>query len=215
MEKGYTFFLPVLHNQDSDSFGSAISFLVGLLYMRVFLKERLNNDEVCDHHQDDHASSDVTMLAEPVLNDTAIKTSVFNKKQSSLKDMIFLMKTSTIFVQALVVTSFSSFSDSGMQRVNVFLMQMAIVSISWAPWVPYLTTVLVPGTIIVMPLVCGIASRQVGPCEQGKVQECISRVKSFVKVAAPFVFSPLTAFYASPCLRYGHITLHEYCDSIV
>lgn len=61
--------------------------------MRIFLKERINNDEVGDHHQEDHASSEVTMLEEPILNDTTIKTSVFNKKQSSLKDMIFLMKT--------------------------------------------------------------------------------------------------------------------------
>ncbi|XP_022554252.1 multidrug resistance protein 1 isoform X2 [Brassica napus] len=228
---------------------SAISFLVGLLYMRIFLKKRLNNDEVRHHHQDEHASSDVTMLAEPILNDTAIKTSVFNKKQSSLKDMIFLMKTSTIFVQALVVTFFSSFSDSGMQSAFLYFlkarfgfdknqfadllllitivgsisqlfvlprfassigerkllstglfmefMNMAIVSISWAPWVPYLTTVFVPGSIIVMPSVCGIASRQVGPGEQGKVQGCISGVKSFGKVVAPFVFSPLTALFLS------------------
>ncbi|CAN7118295.1 unnamed protein product [Brassica rapa subsp. narinosa] len=228
---------------------SAISFLVGLLYMRIFLKERINNDEVGDHHQDDHASSEVTMLEEPILNDTTIKTSVFNKKQSSLKDMIFLMKTSTIFVQALVVTFFSSFSDSGMQSAFLYFlkarfgfdknqfadllllitivgsisqlfvlprfassigerkllstglfmefMNMAIVSISWAPWVPYLTTVFVPGAIIVMPSVCGIASRQAGPGEQGKVQGCISGVKSFGKVVAPFVFSPLTALFLS------------------
>ncbi|XP_018485913.1 uncharacterized protein LOC108856576 isoform X2 [Raphanus sativus] len=228
---------------------SAISFLVGLLYMRLFLKERLNNDEVCDHHQDDQDSTEVTILAEPILNHTTIKTSVFNKKRSSLKDMIFLMKTSTIFMQALVVTFFSSFSDSGMQSAFLYFlkarfgfdknqfadllllvtivgsisqlfvlprfassigerkllstglfmefMNMAIVSISWAPWVPYVTTVFVPGAIIVMPSVCGIASRQVGPGEQGKVQGCISGVKSFGKVVAPFVFSPLTALFLS------------------
>ncbi|CAH8391278.1 unnamed protein product [Eruca vesicaria subsp. sativa] len=225
---------------------SAISFLVSLLYMRIFLKERLNEDG--DLRQDEHASSEDT-ITEPILNDTTIKKNVFNKKQSSLKDMIFLMKTSTIFVQALVVTFFSSFSDSGIQSAFLYFlkarfgfdknqfadllllitivgsisqlfvlprfastigerkllstgllmefMNMAIVSISWAPWVPYLTTVFVPGAIIVMPSVCGIASRQVGPREQGKVQGCISGVKSFGKVVAPFVFSPLTALFLS------------------
>ncbi|CAH8373146.1 unnamed protein product [Eruca vesicaria subsp. sativa] len=228
---------------------SATSFLLGLVYMRVFLKERLNDDEDTDHRQDDHESNDVTMLAEPLLIDTTIKTSAFNKKQSSMKDMIFLMKTSTIFVQALVVTFFSSFSDSGMQSAFLYFLKarfgfdknqfadlmllvtiigsitqlfilprfasaigehkllstgllmefvnMAIVSISWAPWVPYLATVFVPGAIVVMPSVCGIASKQVGPGQQGKVQGCISGVKSLGKVVAPFVFSPLTALFLS------------------
>ncbi|KAL0758888.1 hypothetical protein Bca101_075038 [Brassica carinata] len=205
---------------------SAISFLVAMVYMRIFLKERLNDDENGYHQQDDGDSNDVTMLA----------------------------RTFTIFVQALVVTFFSSFSDSGMQSAFLYFlkarfgfdknqfadlmllitivgsisqlfvlprfastigerkllsaglfmeftnMQMAVVSISWAPWVPYLTTLFVPGAMLVMPSVCGIASRQVGSGEQGKVQGCISGVKSFGKVVAPFVFSPLTdvRFFAEP-----------------
>ncbi|KAG7636415.1 Major facilitator superfamily [Arabidopsis thaliana x Arabidopsis arenosa] len=233
---------------------SAISFFVGLVYMRVFLKENLKADEDDDHHhgtyhQEDHDSINTTMLAEPILNDTPIKTQVFQKKYSSLKDMISLMKTSTIFFQALVVTFFSSFSDSGMESAFLYFLKarfgfdkkqfadllllitivgsisqlfvlprfasaigeckllstglfmefinMAIVSVSWAPWVPYLTTVFVPGALFVMPSVCGIASRQVGPGEQGKVQGCISGVRSFGKVVAPFVFSPLTALFLS------------------
>ncbi|CAN8257839.1 unnamed protein product [Cochlearia groenlandica] len=232
---------------------SAISFLLALIYMRVFLEERLNdNEDSIDHSQQQSHdnNNNVTMLSEPILNDTAnIKTRVFNKKQSSLKDMIFLMKTSPIFVQALIVTFFSSFSDSGMQTAFLYFLKarfgfdktefanllllitivasisqlfvlprfassigerkllstglfmefinMAFVSISWAPWVPYLTTLFIPGAILVMPSVCGIASRQVGPGEQGKVQGCISSVKSFGKVVAPFVFSPLTALFLS------------------
>ncbi|XP_010467439.1 PREDICTED: uncharacterized protein LOC104747499 isoform X2 [Camelina sativa] len=209
---------------------SAISFLVGLVYMRVFLKERLNVEEDNDHNHGTH-DQDVGRLTEPILSNTPIKTRVFHKKYSSLKDMISLMKTSTIFVQALVVTFFSSFSDSGMESAFLYFLKarfgfdkkqfadllllvtivgsisqlfvlprfasaigerkllstglfmefinMAIVSISWAPWV------------------CGIASRQVGPGEQGKVQGCISGVRSFGKVCGPFVFSPLTALFLS------------------
>ncbi|VVA99342.1 unnamed protein product [Arabis nemorensis] len=72
-----------------------------------------------------------------------------------------------------------------------------LLSVSWAAWVPYATTVFVPGVMFVMPSVYGIASKQVGSSEQGKVQGCISGVKSFAAVVAPFVYSPLTALFLS------------------
>ncbi|KAG7584074.1 hypothetical protein ISN44_As08g035660 [Arabidopsis suecica] len=68
----------------------------------------------------------------------------------------------------------------------------ACLSVAWSPWVPYATTVLVPGSKFVMPSVCGIASREVGSSEQGKVQGCISGVHAFAEVVAPLVYSPLT-----------------------
>ncbi|XP_010548123.1 PREDICTED: uncharacterized protein LOC104819660 [Tarenaya hassleriana] len=232
---------------------AAVSWLIGLVYMRVFLKERLHDhgdddDDGHHHHHGEHHGEDHP-LAEPILKDTpAAKARVFNKN-SSLKDIISLMKTSTVFVQALVVTFFSSFSDSGMQSAflyflkarfgfnkdqfadlmllvsiigsitQLFLLSIlasamgerrllslgllmevvntAIVSVSWSAWVPYLTTVFAPGAMIVMPSVCNIASKQVGPGDQGKAQGCISGVKSFGKVIAPFVFSPVTALFLS------------------
>ncbi|CAF2157553.1 unnamed protein product [Brassica napus] len=213
---------------------SAISFLVAMVYMRSFLKERLNNDENGYHQQDDGDSNDVTMLAEPMLNNTTITTSALNKKQSSLKDMMILMKTRYMifflltmqyFLKArfgfdknqfadlmLLITIVGSISqlfvlprfastigERKLLSAGLFMefTNMAVVSISWAPWVPYLTTLFVPGAMLVMPSVCGIASRQVGPGEQGKMQGCISGVKSFGKVVAPFVFSPLTALFLS------------------
>ncbi|XP_010467446.1 PREDICTED: uncharacterized protein LOC104747501 isoform X1 [Camelina sativa] len=233
----------------------AISFLAGLVYMRVFLKERLNDNEDDGYHHgtchhDDHDSNNVGMLGEPILNSVPIKTRVFHKKYSSLKDMISLMKTSTIFVQALVVTFFSSFSESGLESAFLYFLKarfgfdkkqfadlvllvnivgsitqlfvlprfasamgerkllstglfmqflnMAIVSISWAPWVPYFTTTfLLPGALFVIPSVCGIASREVGTGEQGKVQGCLSGVRSFGRVVGPFALSPLTALFLS------------------
>jgi hypothetical protein len=71
------------------------------------------------------------------------------------------------------------------------------LSVAWSPWVPYAMTMLVPGAMFVMPSVCGIASRQVGSSEQGKVQGCISGVRAFAQVVAPFVYSPLTALFLS------------------
>ncbi|XP_019096954.1 PREDICTED: uncharacterized protein LOC104768128 [Camelina sativa] len=239
-------FLPIALNFQV----SAITFLAGLVYMRVFLKERLNDNEDDGYHHgtyqhDDHDSNNVGMLGEPILNDAPIKTPVFHKKYSSSKDMVSLMKTSTIFVQALVVTFFSSFSESGLESAFLYFLKarfgfdkkqfadlvlllnivgsiiqlfvlprfasamgerkllstglfmqflnMAIVSISWAPWVPYFTTIfLLPGALFVIPSVCGIASRQVGTGEQGKVQGCLSGMRSFGRVVGPFALSPLT-----------------------
>lgn len=72
--------------------------------MRVFLKERLKDDEDGDHHHHGthHQEDDDSMLAEPILHDKTIKTQVFIKKQSSLKDMISLMKTRYIYLYMCV-----------------------------------------------------------------------------------------------------------------
>ncbi|WZZ85600.1 hypothetical protein YC2023_114179 [Brassica napus] len=242
---------------------TALSLFVGLVYMRIFLKERLHGDDEDGYD----GCGDERMLAEPILKNAPTKTHVFNNKYSSLKDMVALMKNSTL-VQALVVTFFVTFSQSGMESaflyflkarfgfkkndfaqlsllvwiigsisqlfilrilvsaigerrvlstgllmdffnvnilelfnimnlVNAFVAQAAILSVSWSPWVPYAATALVPGVMFVMPSIYGIASRQIGSAEQGKVQGCIYGVKSFAEVVAPFVYSPLTALFLS------------------
>uniref|UniRef100_A0A1J3D763 Tetracycline resistance protein, class A n=1 Tax=Noccaea caerulescens TaxID=107243 RepID=A0A1J3D763_NOCCA len=228
---------------------AAISLFVGLVYMRVFLQERLHDDDAKYNEDDNDGGGDLRMLAEPILKDAPTTTNVFNNKYLSLKDMVCLMKNSTILVQALVVTFFASFSNSGFETtflyflkarfgfdkndfaeilllisIIAFISQLfilpimvsaigerrvlstallleffnaATLSVSWSAWVPYATTVLVPGFMLVMPSVYGIASRQVGSGEQGKIQGCIYAVKSFGEIAAPFVYSPLTALFLS------------------
>ncbi|CAH8262672.1 unnamed protein product [Arabidopsis lyrata] len=234
---------------------AAISLFIGLVYMRVFLKERLQDDDEDDSgdgrsHQEVHDGEDLKMLlAEPVLRDTPTKTHVFNTKYSSLKDMVSLILNSTILIQALVVTFFATFSESGRGSALMYFLKArfefnkndfaelfllvtiigsisqlfilpilvsaigerkvlstgllmeffnaACLSVAWSPWVPYAMTLLVPGAMFVMPSVCGIASRQVGSGEQGKVQGCISGVRAFAQVVAPFVYSPLTALFLS------------------
>ncbi|KAG2303094.1 hypothetical protein Bca52824_031745 [Brassica carinata] len=224
---------------------TALSLFVGLVYMRIFLKERLHDDDEEDY---DGGGSE-RMLAGPILNNAPSKAHVFNNKYSSLKDMVALMNNSTILVQALVVTFFVTFSQSGMESAflyflkarfgfkkndfaqlsllvyiigaisQLFLLRIlvsaigerrvlstgllmdcfnaAILSVSWSPWVPYAAIALIPGVMFVMPSIYGIASRQVGSAEQGKVQGCIYGVKSFAEVVAPFVYSPLTALFLS------------------
>ncbi|XP_020425648.1 hippocampus abundant transcript-like protein 1 isoform X2 [Prunus persica] len=56
---------------------------------------------------------------------------------------------------------------------------MFLNSISWAVWIR------------------SIASKQVGPNEQGKAQGCISGISSFANIVSPLIFSPLTALFLS------------------
>nr|GMD03780.1 hippocampus abundant transcript 1 protein [Ipomoea batatas] len=51
--------------------------------------------------------------------------------------------------------------------------------------------------IFAMPCLRSIASKQIGPNEQGKVQGCISGLCSFANIVSPLAFSPLTATFLS------------------
>ncbi|XP_023641490.1 uncharacterized protein LOC17892612 isoform X1 [Capsella rubella] len=237
---------------------SAISFFAGLVYMRIFLKERLHDDDGDydeyngggNHHHEVRDRGNLKMLGEPILRDAPTNTPVYSTTTySTLQDMVSLLKNSTILVQTLVVTFFATFAQSGMQSAFLYFLKArfgfnkndfaelillitiigsisqlfilpilvssigerrvlstgllmetfnaACLSVSWSAWVPYATTVLVPVAMFVMPSVCGIASRQVGAGEQGKVQGYISGVKSFSGVVAPLIYSPLTALFLS------------------
>ncbi|KAM3695709.1 hypothetical protein ACB098_07G154000 [Castanea mollissima] len=74
---------------------------------------------------------------------------------------------------------------------------MFVNSIAWSAWVPYATPVFSIFTILVQPSIRSIASKQVGPLEQGKAQGCISGISSFANIISPLMFSPLTALFLS------------------
>ncbi|PRQ25029.1 putative tetracycline resistance protein TetA/multidrug resistance protein MdtG [Rosa chinensis] len=74
---------------------------------------------------------------------------------------------------------------------------MFLNSIAWSPWVPYAATVFSSFALLAQPTIRSIASKQVGPNEQGKAQGCISGISSFANIVAPLVFSPLTALFLS------------------
>jgi MFS family permease len=120
---------------------AAISLFIGLVYMRVFLKERLqdadDDDEAdsggCRSHQEVHNGGDLKMLTEPILRDAPTKTHVFNSKYSSWKDMVSLINNSTILIQALVVTFFATFSESGRgSALMVFFMSTLLHSLFYS-----------------------------------------------------------------------------------
>ncbi|KAH0978060.1 hypothetical protein GBA52_027779 [Prunus armeniaca] len=74
---------------------------------------------------------------------------------------------------------------------------MFLNSISWAVWVPYAATLFSAFGFLVQPSIRSIASKQVGPDEQGKAQGCISGISSFANIVSPLIFSSLTALFLS------------------
>uniref|UniRef100_M4F874 Major facilitator superfamily (MFS) profile domain-containing protein n=1 Tax=Brassica campestris TaxID=3711 RepID=M4F874_BRACM len=104
---------------------TALSLFVGLVYMRIFLKERLHDDDEDDYD----GGGDERMLTEPILENAPTRTHVFYNKYSSLKDMVALMKNSTILVQALAVTFFVTFSQSGMESAFLGKVQGCIYGV--------------------------------------------------------------------------------------
>ncbi|KAA8537470.1 hypothetical protein F0562_027078 [Nyssa sinensis] len=74
---------------------------------------------------------------------------------------------------------------------------MFLYSIAWSSWVPYAAAMFSILIVFAQPCLRSIASKQVGPSEQGKAQGCISGICSFASVISPFAFSPLTALFLS------------------
>ncbi|KAJ6937200.1 hippocampus abundant transcript-like protein 1 [Populus alba x Populus x berolinensis] len=72
-----------------------------------------------------------------------------------------------------------------------------LYSVAWSNWVPYATTIFAVFIVCVPPCLRSIASKQVGPTEQGKAQGCISGIMSFANIISPLIFSPLTALFLS------------------
>ncbi|PON45047.1 Tetracycline resistance protein/multidrug resistance protein [Parasponia andersonii] len=72
-----------------------------------------------------------------------------------------------------------------------------IYSLSWSAWVPYAIAVFAIFAVFSYPTVRSIASKQVGPGEQGKAQGCISGLSSLASIISPLIFSPLTALFLS------------------
>ncbi|XP_020535467.1 tetracycline resistance protein, class G isoform X2 [Jatropha curcas] len=74
---------------------------------------------------------------------------------------------------------------------------MFLYSIAWTFWVPYVAAMLSILFVFSQPCMRTIVSKQVGSCEQGKAQGCISGIGSFANVVSPLLFSPLTALFLS------------------
>ncbi|CAI9117019.1 OLC1v1018330C1 [Oldenlandia corymbosa var. corymbosa] len=74
---------------------------------------------------------------------------------------------------------------------------LLLYSIAWASWVPYAAALISIVAIFAMPCLRSIASKEIGPTEQGKAQGCLTGICSFAHVISPLAFSPLSAWFLS------------------
>ncbi|KAH7846850.1 hypothetical protein Vadar_018840 [Vaccinium darrowii] len=114
--------------------------------------------------------------------------------------MVYLGISGTISQMVIMPILAPAIAEEKLLSISLFFSctHMLLYSIAWAPWVPYASAVISLLAVFVQPCLRSIASKQVGPDEQGKAQGCISGLSSFAHVLSPLVYSPLTALFLSP-----------------
>ncbi|KAI4297807.1 hypothetical protein L6164_037672 [Bauhinia variegata] len=221
---------------------AALSSMIGVVYMRIFLKESVGGGDLRQlilKEGEEEECADVS----------SERTTGIFKRLPSIGDLISLLKCCPTFSQAAVVLFFNGLADSGIQASLMYylkarfqfskdqfadlllitgigatvaqLLFMPLLvpamgeekllstglllgcigtfsySISWSPWVPYAIAGCSVFVVFVRPSICSIASKLVGPNEQGMVQGCLTGISSFANIISPLIFSPLTALFLS------------------
>ncbi|CAN6688182.1 unnamed protein product [Malus baccata var. baccata] len=122
----------------------------------------------------------------------------FNKNQFA--DLMLIVGISGTISQLLFMPMLATaIGEEKLLAIGLIMgsMNMFLNSISWAVWVPYAATLFTVFGFLVQPSMRSIASKQVGPNDQGKAQGCISGISSFANIVSPLIFSPLTALFLS------------------
>ncbi|KAI3922556.1 hypothetical protein MKX01_006245 [Papaver californicum] len=122
----------------------------------------------------------------------------FNKDQFA--DLMLIVGVSGVISQLVLMPILApGLGEEKLLRIGLLAgcVHMFAYSISWAPWVPYVATAIVVLAVFSSPCIRSIASKQVGPEEQGKAQGCISGIGSFANIISPLVFTPMTALFLS------------------
>ncbi|KAK4767980.1 hypothetical protein SAY87_003121 [Trapa incisa] len=122
----------------------------------------------------------------------------FNKDQFA--DLLVISGIAGAISQLLVMpTLVPVLGEARLLSIGLFFncAHVFLYSIAWAPWVPYVAAMFSVLFVFTHPCMRSIVSKQVGSCEQGKAQGCISGISSFANFISPMVFSPLTALFLS------------------
>ncbi|CAI0435063.1 unnamed protein product [Linum tenue] len=213
-----TFIARFLSTASTFQVATAVA-IAGTVYMRIFLpdvavEESLKTPILCRGKE--------KIVADFPNEISPIKSEQIFKSRPSLRDMLTMLQSSKIFTQAAVVAFFLSLSDAGFQASVTYYLkaefhfnkdqfadlmvisgvagtvsQIFLYSVAWSFWVPYAASMLSIFFVFSQPCMRAIVSKQVGSCEQGKAQGCISGISSFANVVAPLVFSPLSALFLS------------------
>ncbi|XP_047256954.1 tetracycline resistance protein, class A isoform X2 [Capsicum annuum] len=122
----------------------------------------------------------------------------FNKDQFA--DLLIISGIAGSISQLLLMPILvPALGEEKLLSVGLFFncVHMLLYSIAWSSWVPYASALISVMSIFAMPCLKSMASKQVGPNEQGKVQGCITGICSFASMVSPLIFSPLTALFLS------------------
>lgn len=122
----------------------------------------------------------------------------FNKDQFA--DLMIIAGFGGIISQMILMPMLAPvIAEEKLLSIGLFFAcaHMFLYSIAWSPWVPYAAAMFNVLSVFAQPALRSIASKQVGPHEQGKAQGCISGLGSFANILSPLVFSPLTALFLS------------------
>ncbi|XP_074325528.1 uncharacterized protein LOC141663636 isoform X2 [Apium graveolens] len=204
---------------------SAFISILATVYMRIFLKESL--------HQNDAITQPI--LKNGVENyqcdeESSSKIKEF-KKIPSPADFVFLIRSSPTFSLAAAVAFFQSFGDGGLassllyflkarfhfskdQFADLFLIGYLSSVVSQLLIMPLLVPLIGEEKLLSLGMLVGflnmlvysiawsvwlrsLVSKQVGHSEQGMAQGCISGISSIANIVSPVVFSPLTALFLS------------------
>ncbi|KAF3684317.1 putative plastocyanin, chloroplastic-like [Capsicum annuum] len=171
--------------------------VIALVYTRMFLPEPLIKEQISTK------GTDTICLLEKAPNK---KFQLF-KTSPSFNDVLCLLSNSSTFLHAAIVSFFVNVAQVGLessllaqfhfnkdQFADLLIISGIAGSISQVPYASALISVM---SIFAMPCLKSMASKQVGPNEQGKVQGCITGICSFASMVSPLIFSPLTALFLS------------------
>lgn len=213
--------------------------VIALVYTRMFLPEPLIKEQISV------IGTDTICLLEKAPKN---KFQLF-KTLPSFNDVLCLLRNSSIFLHAAIVSFFVYVAQAGLDSSLLYFLKaqfhfnkdqfadlmiisgiassisqlllmpvlvpalgeekllsvglffscvhILLYSIAWSSWVPYANALISVMSIVVMPCLKSMASKQVGPNEQGKVQGFITGICSFASVVSPLIFSPLTALFLS------------------
>nr|CAN64703.1 hypothetical protein VITISV_038996 [Vitis vinifera] len=187
---------------------------VAAVYMKLFLPDSVIKDGVLDRAILEQKPCVIHLDGE-----SAQDSPVF-KSMPSLDDMLSLLQTSSTFTKAAIVAFFSNLGDVGLhtslmyylkarfhfnkhQFADLMMISGIAGTISQLVLMPILAPTIGEEKLLAIGLlfscshIRSIASKQVGPSEQGKVQGCISGISSFAHLVSPLAFTPLTALFLS------------------
>ncbi|KAG5246540.1 hippocampus abundant transcript protein [Salix suchowensis] len=122
----------------------------------------------------------------------------FNKDQFA--DMMVISGIAGTISQVVLMPILApALGEARLLAVGLFFtcVHVFLYSIAWTFWVPYVAAMFSVLFVFSQPCMRSIVSKQVGSCEQGKAQGCISGISSFANVISPLIFSPLTALFLS------------------